>query len=43
MIVRHLPLLWYRPKHEETCDRTSPFLLGETVLTGSLIPLPGST
>lgn len=43
MIVRHRPRLWYRPKHEETSDRTSPFLLGETVITGGLIRLPGNT
>lgn len=43
MIGRHLPLLWHRPKHEETRNRTSPFSLEQAVMTGSLIRLQGST
>jgi len=43
MIVHHLPLLWRRPKHEETCDRISPFSLEQTVMIDSLVRLPEST
>lgn len=43
MIVRHLPILRHRPKHGKWCDRTSRFSLEQTVMTGSLIRLQGST